>query len=523
MKRLWQSGLSLLLGWWTTAAPAQEIGWHPLITSPPAAHSAQTPVAPFSISLKTPVALEDAAATLQPTLLTPSCLGGADPSSEPTAKRPVFRAQAEDAPAMPPPVWPEEPKTPAPLKRVQRGEVLPRNATLRPPPDGGTDPVCDDLPGCCPLGPALCSDGSGPRERAYLSAEYLLWWIRGDSSPPLVTTGTPASQAFLGQNGTQILFGGSLDQGSQSGGRFTAGVWLDSCQKIALEGSYFFLGQRSIQFRASSSVFPVLGRPFFDINQNQELAELTGFPQQSSGTISITDSSRLQGAEANLRWNCCCGCNYRFDVLAGFRFLQLDEGLHITEDVNVLATLDNSPVFKAGNHINVLDRFDTRNQFYGGQVGGDLRLDRGRWSLDVLGKLALGTTHQVIDINGAFVTTTPQGAQTVQRGGLLALPSNIGHFSRDHFSVAPEVGVKLGYRLTQRLRAFVGYDFLYWSNVVRPGAQIDRVLDITQIPNFVLPGVNVPPNPTGIPRPLVPFRETGVWAQGVTIGLEFRF
>ena len=53
------------------------------------------------------------------------------------------------------------------------------------------------------------------------------------------------------------------------------------------------------------------------------------------------------------------------------------------------------------------------------------------------------------------------------------MQSNIGHFSQSQFAVVPEIGVKLGYQLTPNLRLQAGYNFLFWSNVVRPGQQID--------------------------------------------------
>jgi hypothetical protein len=111
----------------------------------------------------------------------------------------------------------------------------------------------------------------------------------------------------------------------------------------------------------------------------------------------------------------------------------------------------------------------------------------------------------------------------VDRGGLLALATNIGRFTRDRFSAVPEVGVNVGYRITDHLRAFVGYNFLYWGNVVRPADQIDRVLDASLIPNFLNPQTGLPYTPTGALRPAVPFKETDYWAQGVTFGLEFRY
>ncbi|MGG7379585.1 BBP7 family outer membrane beta-barrel protein, partial [Escherichia coli] len=70
-------------------------------------------------------------------------------------------------------------------------------------------------------------------------------------------------------------------------------------------------------------------------------------------------------------------------------------------------------------------------------------------------------------------STTPGGQTSAVVGGLLALPSNIGNFQRNRFGVVPQVGLKVGYNLTDNLRVYVGYDFLWWCNVVRPGDQID--------------------------------------------------
>ena len=104
-------------------------------------------------------------------------------------------------------------------------------------------------------------------------------------------------------------------------------------------------------------------------------------------------------------------------------------------------------------------------------------------------------------------------------GALLALPSNIGRFNRDRFSVVPEGEINVGYLVTPHLRAFIGYDILYWNNVARPGGQIDRNLDVTQIPNFLQAGAGAP----GKTQPSAPRDSTDIWVQGVTFGLEFRF
>ena len=98
--------------------------------------------------------------------------------------------------------------------------------------------------------------------------------------------------------------------------------------------------------------------------------------------------------------------------------------------------------------------------------------------------------------------------------GLLAQSTNSGRFTRDMFSVVPEIGVNVGYQITDNLTAYVGYNFLYWTNVARPGDQIDRTINISQ-----LSGGNL----AGPARPVFTPRATDFWAQGVNFGLAFRW
>jgi hypothetical protein len=58
--------------------------------------------------------------------------------------------------------------------------------------------------------------------------------------------------------------------------------------------------------------------------------------------------------------------------------------------------------------------------------------------------------------------------------------------------------------------------------VVRPGEQIDRVINAGQSPLYETPAT--PPGLQGGPaRPTVVFRGTDFWAQGINFGLEFRY
>jgi hypothetical protein len=390
-------------------------------------------------------------------------------------------------------------------------------------PEACTEVECDgnccvECDGCCC--PVDCCDRGG--HHLYVSAEYLMWWLKQASTPPLVTgslatTGVPGA---IGQQGTVVLFGGShIDSDVRSGGRFRAGYWFDDDESCGVEGSFFFLGQRGIHFTAASGGVPGLFRPFFKVNSTVnadgsvsppgESAEQVAFPGTITGRVSADLSSRLWGADANFRGNLLggplgCGCCYRVDGLAGFRYIGFDESLGVAENLTALT----SP----GGTFAISDRFATTNRFYGGQIGGVAELRHGPWTLDLRSTVALGWTRQTVDISGS--TSINGGAPLA--GGLLALPSNIGHFGRNRFGVVPELGMNLGYQVTDYMRVFVGYNFIYWNNVVRPGQQIDRAINTTQLPNS---GVPV----SGPVRPLFAFHSTDFWAQGVNFGLEFRY
>jgi hypothetical protein len=98
----------------------------------------------------------------------------------------------------------------------------------------------------------------------------------------------------------------------------------------------------------------------------------------------------------------------------------------------------------------------------------------------------------------------------------LALSSNIGHFSRgSEVSVIPDFEAKIGYQITQRLRATVGYSILYWDNVVRAADEVDRVVNPNLLPNSGATG--------GPTHPVFIFHRDTLWVQGVEFGLEYRF
>ncbi|MBI2808475.1 MAG: BBP7 family outer membrane beta-barrel protein [Planctomycetes bacterium] len=364
-------------------------------------------------------------------------------------------------------------------------------------------------------------------QRFYVAGEWLYWTARGFYLPPLVTTASPlddpATRAALGLGTTRLLYGAeNALNGLRPGARFTLGYNFDPDGVSAIEGNFFFLAPKKYTIIFGSDAFPVIGRPFFNLNTGGQDRELTTTPEFNQGTLHVRTANSLFGAEINKRTLLCCGCDYQVTGLVGFRYLDLSDRLGIDEYVtftgNVPGVNGNPPVASAGDRVNVFDRFDTRNRFYGGQVGVAGNWGLGRWSLGGSVKLALGATQQSIDIDGGQTVTRANGAVQNFRGGLYALQSNIGNHSQTRFSVVPEFGLKIGCQLTDNLRLYAGYDFLYWHSVVRPGDQIDQTLDFNTIPNRGqdLPGV------TQV-RPRVPFHTSSFWAHGLNAGLEFRY
>jgi hypothetical protein len=365
-------------------------------------------------------------------------------------------------------------------------------------------------PSCCG-GSAYPRHAIGPDGNYWLTGEALLWYTKKSQVPPLITTGPLSSSGFLGQPGTQILAGGTgVDTEEQAGGRFSFGLWLTDYHKFGAEFNYFFLGSRGMDFTAHSAGDILLTRPFTDANTGQPNVLLAAVPGLTSATIRVNATSRIQGADLNELTNVCCGTNYRVDLLFGFRWMELNDGLGVFQDSQALPGTANF-----GARTLIGDQFDTQNRYYGAQVGAKVEYYWGKFAMNLTGKVALGSTREALNIRGATaINTIPLATAS----GFLALPSNSGGFDRNTFAVLPEGGINLSYQLSPCMRVFGGYTFLYLSKVSRAGDHVDTTLNLNQF------ATNPPFNPQlGVPKPSVSFKETDFWAHGASVGLEFRF
>lgn len=388
---------------------------------------------------------------------------------------------------------------------------------------------CEVDPSCRVLVPCRALPVGG----FWCEADYLLWWTKGMDIPPLVTTGSTGDRDTAD---TQILYGDEkiLDN-ARSGFRVALGTWLDCGRCFALDGDYWRLGEDTEHFLAASNAAgsPSLFRPFFNINPRDENgdfdpparedAEIVSMPEVLAGAVTVDSFSQLQGAGIRLRRQLCCesnceaccdpcgqectiACSSRLDFLVGYRFVQLREGLTIREALTSLEAEPNQGDF------GIVDDFRSTNSFHGADLGVAWQRRCGPWRLDVLGKLALGSTEQTVTIGGQTVISGSETGDGTYVGGLLAQRTNIGTYQRNVFAVVPELGVSLGFQFSRCLTARVGYNFLYWSRVARPGDQID--LDVN--PDLLPPEEEF----AGAARPRFEFRDTDFWAHGIRLGLE---
>jgi len=392
---------------------------------------------------------------------------------------------------------------------------------------------CDSCGGGC--GNRSCNSCAacpcGLPGRFWIRSEYLIWWTKGMDTPPLLVSSPPGTSrrnaGVLGIPGNETLYGGEQFSDSRSGARFRIGKWCDRCNWVGFETDFFFLGDEDANYSECSIGNGIVGRPFNGAAQGPT-SELIDFPGVVAGTAHIDADTSLWSINPRLRVNLACerfpGCapndpcsvgGYRFDVLVGYRFMKLDDNLVVREEL--MAPSDPGallPRFDQVTYFNLRDQFSTSNDFHGADIGFAWEGYRGPWSLELLGKVGVGTTSQEVSINGTTSRTT-SGNTFTDPGGLLALESNIGTYSRDEFTILPEVSATLGYAISPRTRFLVGYTFMYWNNVVRAGEQIDTTINTDLLPD--------PIATTGPQRPEFNFVDTGFWAQGLSLGLEYRW
>jgi len=377
-------------------------------------------------------------------------------------------------------------------------------------------PACG--PGCCGpcCGPRYCPPPGGygncPEDHCF-QCRPPLWWAKADllfgfrkgrGYPVLVTT-DPATEASTTAgvlpDATILYDGDSENTQAKVGLNLDFGTYLNDCQNIGIGGRYFFFGEDEGNFSRNSGQNAVLAIPFFSVDLGANSSLLLAHPnvggEVRSGSVDVLAANDIHGFDVYARLlytRTACG---RIDFVTGWHTSSVNDNFALR-----MQTDGNLP----NNDVVLLDEFNTENQFNGVILGVLTEHQICCMTLRGKARVSVGNMHQSVLINGS---TSVNGVVDVnQPGGLFTGESNIGDYSQNQFAAVTEAGLSIGCYVTPRTQVTLGYNLMYWSNVVRPGEQIDTVVD----------DLNVPPT-----SPTFQFNTTSFWVQSITLGLNCEF
>lgn len=366
--------------------------------------------------------------------------------------------------------------------------------------------------GCGGACGTLCGGSAGD---LWIDTEWLYWGATGTKLPALARAapaGTPLNVAGIpGGVGRTVAGDRWYNDDWRNGFRLTTGLWFGALHRVGVEGDFFFLGQSRFRDTVGPDGSQILARPYFDtVRRNVDgsftpvapfpSAQFISVPGLLAGTFTAEATSEFSGAGVTLACAGCGPCQWR----VGYRYLNLTDTLFTRDDLQTATT-----------RFEIEERFRVENHFHGVPVGFLWEKQGGKCFLSVKGAVSLGVTRTVVDIDGGTTLSVPGAAPQSFTGGLFALPSNIGRYTHDSFAVVPEATVRVGCQLNPSVRLYVGYNFIYWSSVVRADGVLDQRVNTSQQPN------NGPV--TGPLFPRFEPRTTDFLTHGAMIGMQFTF
>jgi len=444
------------------------------------------------------------------------------------------------------------------------------------------DPLAAPLPnGSGLMSSALDAAVLPAQNRFFVSADYILWRINSTQLPaiaPSIPIGVVTVDALtfnqtLNANGTfgpytltasvpsifsaQITTApgvpaGGENTGDHSGFRIGVGGWLPDDQSFGLETKFFYLAPGRTAFNVgavNANTQGIITTPFVD-TYTQTIPGAPGngstpatpptvtvvqtvpiaFVRQNTTELSGVTTNEMWGAELNARSPNLYLGPFTLGSLAGFRYLQYHENLDLTGDFSLFRPANVPGGDPAGSNLplsvqlQTRDALQVRNYFYGGQAGLDLSGDFGGLWIDVTGKLGLGDMHQTADaLSTTTQTTIPAGGGagtvTTTSGGLLTTPGTSGRYTHDSLSAVTELNVKLGYRVTNWLLGYVGYDLMGVTGVARTGG---LSVPFTTTTTASLSGSSTP-SVQSVQESTLQFNRSNLMLYGLSFGIELRY
>ena len=275
--------------------------------------------------------------------------------------------------------------------------------------DQSLDAGCRDS-GCCP---SCCC----PRWTA--SADFIILDRVGSVTQTLIET-VPHSVRFKdlpNTPGTEVLDANDFHQGFSGGPRL--GLIHHDDNGGELEFSYFQVDG----WNDYRSVGPT---PDYWLVMRAPGGFLQAQDNKNKQMMTWDYASRLYNAELNVRWNSCC----RVTLLAGFRWVNLSEDLQ-----GNLPPERTVPFWDS----------ETRNNFYGFQIGADARLfERDRLSIG--GVVKAGMFDNRVDETTAVSIDRIVYSESA---------------STNHAAFVGEIGLQCKYQVSKRLLLKAGYEALW--------------------------------------------------------------
>jgi hypothetical protein len=350
----------------------------------------------------------------------------------------------------------------------------------------------------------------------YVGMDIMGWATKGVHAPALVTTspaGTTAGAAgVLGTGNTTVLFGSdTLHSEMRPGGQLRIGWWLDPNQYSGIEWHYLEIDGHDLAFHAGDNVGSgIVARPILNAGTGLNDSVLVNFPGQTSGAIDVTSVTQFTSTGILYRRLFWSSPYARADWLAGYRHTHLYDRLRVDESLRATVTAGG---IAAGSTLTRLDQFQAINQFDGADLG--LRgwwSNNGKIAVTSLAKIGLGASNNTVLVNGSTAIRSG-GTTTTTAGGVLALPSNMGRFSQQEFSVLSELGLGLEWQPACFWKFSLGYTWFYWSDVSRAISQVNTTVARNQLAPTAGAGT----------FPAFQMQTTSFWAQGLTAGFTYQF
>jgi hypothetical protein len=359
-------------------------------------------------------------------------------------------------------------------------------------------------------GPALGMD-QFPKGQSWLSASYLLWIIKNQ----------PMSVPVAGDGVHTLLGDRSFNDKRVDGFRIDLGTLLDDDRTFGIEVGFLTFFENSPRPTVATNT-TVLNRPFFDVGTALPGNFPVAVPGSSAGFVTMRPDGFLLGAEINTLYRAFEG-EYDFvDFIVGFRNVDLVEKVDVMSATNILTgagSFNGQAVTHPGNLV-IRDQVRATNVFNGGQIGARFQTGDVGFLFSAYGKVAFGIVNEYSTLNGTSSAAGPAlGASPLSvPGGFLVTRDNSGKQSQSHFAVVPEVGVNFGFEITPSIVVGLGYSLLYINNVVRPGDQLSRRVDLRAVPTS--PTFSAPHAGEQFTRV---FNSSDFWAQGLNFSVACRF